>query len=192
MNLWFRLLWLAFAARRRPPVTVLEPCRTPFRVVPTDLDVLRHMNNGVYFSLMDLARVDLMHRAGVYPLLRERGWYPVIAAETIQIRRSLLLFQRFSIVTRLVTWDERSMLLEQTFERGGEAVARAYVRSRFLAKGGGSVAIADLLAVAGIPFEPAPTDVPEAALRWFRDSSTWAGAPAGRSLGEPASPSPVG
>ena len=39
-------------------MSVLGLCLTPFRCWFTDLDVLRHMNNGKYFSIMDLARVD--------------------------------------------------------------------------------------------------------------------------------------
>lgn len=64
MNLILRLLALPLLSRRRSKTSPLGPCRTPFRVWPTDLDILRHVNNGVYLSLMDLARVDLLSRAG--------------------------------------------------------------------------------------------------------------------------------
>lgn len=175
MNLFFRLLWLAIVGRRRSRVSILGPCRTPFRVLPTDLDVLRHMNNGVYFSLMDVARVDLMIRAGALRVMRSRGWYPVVVAETMQFRRSLLPFQRFEIVTRVVTWDDKSFLLEQWFERDGEMVARALLRSRFLSKRGGAVPTAELLAAVGVPFEPAPADVSEPTMRWYADNSVWLG-----------------
>src|SRR5215218_2972154 len=163
MNLLFRLLWLALVGGKRASVPMLGPCRTPFRVMPTDLDVLRHMNNGVYLSLMDLARVDLMRRAGLLRHLRANGWYPVVAAETIQFRRSLRPFDRFDIVTRVLTWDERSFLIEQCFERGGEVVARALVRAQFLRRGSGGVPPTELLAAAGLSAEPAPSDVPETA-----------------------------
>lgn len=174
MNLLLRLLWLAVAGGARGTVPVLGPCRTPFRVWPTDLDVLRHVNNGVYFSIMDVARVDLMRRAGLWRPLLARGWYPVAAAATIQFRRPLTLFQSFEIVTRVLAWDEKAFLLEQRFERGGEAVALAYVRARFLAKGGGRVAPADLLALAGLAPDAAPArPVPQAAARWNADFATW-------------------
>ena len=71
----------------------LGPCVTPFRVLPTDRDVLMHVNNGVYLSMMDVARVDLMYRAGLMGKLATRRWYPVVVAESIQFRRSLELFQ---------------------------------------------------------------------------------------------------
>jgi hypothetical protein len=65
VNLLLRTVWLVLTARFRSRCHVLGPVRTPFRVLPTDLDVLRHMNNGVYKSLLDLARTDLMGHAGL-------------------------------------------------------------------------------------------------------------------------------
>lgn len=149
MNLWLRLLWLLLAAPRRASVPPFGPCRTPFRVLPTDLDVLRHVNNGVYLSMMDLARVDLMIRAGLARKLRQHGWHPVVVAQTIRFRRSLTLFQSFTIETRVLGWDEKAFVLEQRFERGTELVANAVVRARFLARAGDRISPRDVLALAG-------------------------------------------
>jgi acyl-CoA thioesterase FadM len=139
-------------------------------VWPTDLDVLRHVNNGVYLSLMDLGRVDLLMRSGVLGKLSARGWYPVVAAETIQFRRSLTVFQPFVIETRVLGWDDRSIYLEQRFSRPGdtgETIALAAIRGRFLAKGGGTVSMTDLLALAGHN-EPSP-ELPGWVRRWDED-----------------------
>jgi acyl-CoA thioesterase FadM len=171
MNLFFRLLWLFVISPRRPPVPLFGPCRTPFRVLPTDLDVLRHVNNGVYLSLMDLARVDLMIRSGVAAKVRARGWFPVVVAETIQFRRSLTLFQPFAIETTVLGWDEKAFLVEQRFLRGDESIAAALVRARFLSRGGGNVGPADVLGLAGAStVSPA---LPDYAARWNADQVTW-------------------
>ena len=164
MNLFLRLLWLGLVARWRTPVPALGPCRTPFRVLLTDLDVLRHVNNGVYLSLMDVARVDLLMRAGIASPLRARSWYPVVVAETIQFRRSLTLLQRFEIETRVIAWDEKAFLIEQRFLRADEVIAHALVRARFLSRTGERVTPADVVALAGSPAPPpAP---PDWAARW--------------------------
>ena len=173
MNLYFRLLWQSLFGSRRSPVPVLGPCRTPFRVLPSDLDVLRHVNNGVYLSLMDVARVDLMQRAGLAGPLRRHGWYPVVVAESIQFRRSLGLFQRFEIETRVLGWDEKAFVVEQRFFRGEEAIAVALVRARFLARGGGAVAPADVVHLVG-PDIAQPVMSPDVA-RWNEDHATWRG-----------------
>ena len=117
VNHLIRLLRLLLRPRG-PIISPLLPCRTHFRVGPTDLDILGHVNNGKYFSLMDLARVDLIARAGLLPHLRRRGWVPVVVAETIQLRRSLSLFQAFVIHTRVLGWDDKAFVLDQHFERG--------------------------------------------------------------------------
>lgn len=139
MNLWFRMLMLWLRNRNAPPVEVWDTVTTPFRVAPTDLDVLLHMNNGKYLTIMDLGRLDLMQRAGLWGELNRRGWYPVVAGQTITYRRSLKLGQRFDLQTRVVGTDDRWIFLEQTFVVGDVVHARAVVRARFLKRTGGSV-----------------------------------------------------
>ncbi len=168
MNLFVRLAWLLLLGRRRAPCPPLGPCRTPFRVLPTDLDVLRHVNNGVYLSILDLARVDYMTRAGVLPGVRANGWYPVVVAETITFRRSLRLWQRFEVETVVLGWDEKTFYLHQRFLRAGEPVAEAVVRARFLARTGGSVSPPQVVAL--MDGAPEPTGVPDWVLRWARES----------------------
>lgn len=150
MNLFLRLLWLRLTGRFRPPAELLGPVRTRFRVLPTDLDVLRHVNNGVYLSFMDLGRMDLLQRAGLMGELNRRGWYPVVTAESIGFRRSLTLFQRFEIVTRVLGWDDRSFYLDQRVVRGDDFIARAMIVGRFLRREGGSVAPAEVAELVGV------------------------------------------
>jgi acyl-CoA thioesterase FadM len=156
VNLVFRLLWLLLVARFRRRCDVLGPVRTPFRVLPTDLDVQRHVNNGIYFSLLDLGRTDLLVRSGLAGRVRERCWYPVVTAESIRFRRSLSLFQRFHVETRVVGWDETTVYLDQRFLRGDEEVASALVAGRFLGPAG-SVPPTELMALVGMkPGSPPP------------------------------------
>ena len=162
MNLFLRLLWLRLFGRFRARTGLLGPVRTPFRVLPTDLDLLRHVNNGVYFSLLDVARTDLLMRAGIAGELRKRGWYPIVTAESIGFRRSLTLFQRFDVETRVLGWDDTSFYVHQRFIRGDDIVASALVVGRFLRRGGGSVHTSEVGALAGQPESP---PVPEWALR---------------------------
>jgi YbgC/YbaW family acyl-CoA thioester hydrolase len=173
MNLLLRLLWTLFASPRRAAVPALGPCRTPFRVWPTDLDVLRHVNNGVYLSIMDLARVDLMTRAGFAAKLRAKGWFPVVVAETIQFRRSLTLWQRFDIETRVLGWDDKAIVVQQQFIRGEEVLAHALVRARFLSKAGGAVAPRELMQFIGIDAQSPPLG--DYATRWNADQVEWKG-----------------
>lgn len=156
MNMIFRLLHILIFSRFRSRVEVMQECATPFRVWATDLDILRHMNNGVYLSLQDLARVDYMVRAGAAAKISANGWYPVVASETIRFRRSLQFLQKFEIRTRLISWDQKYLYLEHKFTSRGEVIALGMIRARFLSKSGGTVSPQDLLKVMELSMEAPP------------------------------------
>ncbi|OYZ13529.1 MAG: hypothetical protein B7Y39_17400 [Bdellovibrio sp. 28-41-41] len=164
MNLFIRLILVSILSRFRSKVSVLGPCMTPFRCSPSDLDVLRHMNNGTYLSIMDLARVDLMIRAGLWADLNKNGMYPVVVAESIRFRKSLKLFERFCIETTVLGWDEKAFILQQRFLRGADVIAEAIVRARFLRKAGGSVPPTEILSLGKIDITSPP--LPPAIAAW--------------------------
>jgi acyl-CoA thioesterase FadM len=165
MSLVLRLLWVVLRHRSRSRCDVFGPCATPFRVMPSDLDVLLHVNNGVYLSILDAARVDMMLRSGFAWLVRRAGYYPVVAAETIRFRRSLKAFERFDVHTRVLGWDDKAFLLEHRFMLGEVLAAEAFVRVRFLKKSGGSVDTAPVLELAGKSALPAP-ELPDWVAAW--------------------------
>ncbi|HKO52772.1 MAG TPA: thioesterase family protein [Polyangiaceae bacterium] len=149
MNLFLRLLLLLFFAPFRPRCDLLEPVRKRFIVWPPDLDVLFHVNNGVYLSMLDVARVDLLLRSGAAKQLRKSGLYPVVAAETIRFRRSLQLFQVFEVETTIIGWDDKAFLIQHRFLRREEPIAEAVVRARILKRSGGTVNSRELLDLLG-------------------------------------------
>ncbi len=137
-------------ARPRPALDgqhLLSPSTTHLRVHLADLDMYLHVNNGVYLQMMDIARTNLLADLGAFPALRERGWYPVVAASTMSYRRSLRLGERIEIVSRVVGWDPRVVYLEQVFRRGEDHVARGLVAGRFLGRGHARISPEDLVAV---------------------------------------------
>ena len=169
MNLFFRLLLLLLTYRFRPRCDVLGPARKRFIVWPPDLDVLLHVNNGVYLSMLDVARVDLMLRSNIARGVRSKGFYPVVAAETIRFRRSLQLFQSFEIETRVIGWDEKAVIIQHHFLRKDEVVAEAVIRSRFLKRTGGTASTAELLEAIG--HQGASPALPAWIDAWNRENS---------------------
>ena len=164
MSLLFRLLLLIFTSRRRSRLSVLDTCVTPFRVWLNDLDVLLHMNNGRYLTILDLARVDLMMRSGLWRQLNAQRWYPVVTLETIRFHRSLELGNRYNVRTRVIGWDEKHVFIEQGFVRDEVEIALAVVRARFLKRSGGIATSAELMQLAGV-MQPSP-ELPEWVARW--------------------------
>lgn len=153
--------------RAVPGRGILDPSVSSMRVHPGDLDFYLHVNNGVYLQMMDIARSNYIADVGGFPLLREKGWYPVVAASTMKYRRSLKLFDRFEITTRLLGWDERVAYLEQVFTRGGELCARGVVAGRFLERGSGNrVPAPDVVALLGA--DAASPELPDDVATWAR------------------------
>jgi YbgC/YbaW family acyl-CoA thioester hydrolase len=165
MNLYLRLFLLNLLVRFRPKVDLWEGSRTPFRVLPNDLDVFRHLTNSRYLAFCDLGRLDLLVRARYWHEVKRRGWFPVVTAQTITYRRSLTLWQRFEVRTKLVGFDDKHSYIEQTFlSRSGETMARAVVQVRFLKRSGGSVLAEELMDAAG--GSPAELELPLWVKEW--------------------------
>jgi acyl-CoA thioesterase FadM len=129
MNLWLRLLWLLASARWRgkllPPFAVSE---LPFRVWPHDLDTSLHMNNGRYWTLMDLGRTDLMLRMGLWRAVLRHGWTPIVNAGTIRFRRELRLGRPLMLQSRILCWSGDWAVIEHRIvsrRENGEAVTNA-------------------------------------------------------------------
>lgn len=169
--------YLRIRFSRRPRLRAHDVARMPMRVWPSDLDELRHMNNGVYLSTMDLPRYDLIERAGLTAAMKEAGIYPVVVAQTIAYRRSLRLWQRYDIESRILGYDEKAVYIEQRFVVDGEIYARGFVAGRFLRRRGGVVPIEEVGRIAGVDVRAHP--VPE----WLRE---WAAAIALPSTRAPA------
>ncbi|HEU4808501.1 MAG TPA: acyl-CoA thioesterase, partial [Homoserinimonas sp.] len=111
----FRTILIWIASHWGPRYEIHDVGRLTLRVLPTDLDVNRHVNNGVYFSLMDLGRFDLLHRSGAWAAMMKNGFYPVVASETITFRKSLEPWQRYVLESKIAGYDEKAVYLEQRF-----------------------------------------------------------------------------
>jgi len=166
--MFFRTLIHAILSRYGRRLGHYDVARTRFRVLPTDLDLLKHMNNGVYLSIADVARFDLLTRSGVWELFKAQGWYPVVVSETITFRRSLTLWQRFRVESRVLGFDERAVYVEQRFVSHGEIYSRAFIKARILRKTGGTVPITQLLDALGSV--PEQVGVPEWVQHWSADA----------------------
>jgi len=147
----------------REPADALEGSNVCFRVWLNDLDLNWHMNNSRYLALMDLGRYDLTKRVGLLAACRREGWFPVVGSVTIRFRASLKPYEKVRLHTRVMAWDASRFFLEQTFLRGEEIVATAWVRAVFLSKTG-KVPTATVMASIG-ETRPSPA-MPDALRSW--------------------------
>jgi acyl-CoA thioesterase FadM len=114
--------------RPLPPLGVLEEDRIRMRVLPNDIDLNLHLNNARYLSQMDYARTHLLARTRLLGHIVHSRWQPLVGAAWVTYRRSLPLFARFEIASRLVCWDERWFYVEQTFTGKNGLAAVGWVK----------------------------------------------------------------
>lgn len=152
--IWRTLLVILRARLRVRRGRTLDPTAVGgirLTTLPSDIDLLRHMNNGRYLSLFDLGRWDLLIRTGLFDAMDAQGWYAVVSSETVTFRKSLQLWQRFEVQSRFIGHDDKALFLEHRAVVKGEVYARAIVRARMLRRTGGTVSHEELFAAVGKP-----------------------------------------
>ncbi|WP_411731785.1 acyl-CoA thioesterase [Paeniglutamicibacter sp.] len=169
MHALLRLLILLSTARKRPKLSMFETSSVPMRALLTDIDMAGHINNGMYFSLFDLGRFDLMVRAGVWDEMKKNKWTPVVQSETITFRKSVVFNQKFTQETRILGMDEKSIYFEQRMVVDGEIYVQATIATRLLSKEG-PVANEKILATMGLG-PPEDLVLPEWVARWRADTA---------------------
>ena len=136
MNLYIRCFFVWVSSFFKEKLKTLETSVLRFVVLPTDLDVYGHMNNGRYLTMMDLGRIDLLLRSEIGQYALQQRWNPIIASSMMRYRRSLKVFQNYQLRTRIVAWDDKWFYLEQVFERKGHIIAIGFVKGLFVSTKG--------------------------------------------------------
>jgi acyl-CoA thioesterase FadM len=164
VNLIFRLIAVLIAAPFRSRLDLRDMSRVRLWVLPNDLDLNMHMNNGRYLTVLDLGRIDLLIRTGLAITFIKKRWRPLIGGSLIRYRFSLRPFETFVISTRVICWNEKWIYFEHRFEtrRGVAAIAltKGLVRDRI-----GAVNPDTILQAGGIQRQ-SPRN-PEAVSRWM-------------------------
>lgn len=135
-------------------MSLLGTGRIHLTVLPTDLDALGHMNNGRFLSIMDLGRVDLLVRSGFFSIARKRRWFPLVGRISIEYRKPLLPWRRYTVETRIIGWDDRWFYLQQVFSLKDQVAAIAGVKA-MIRSGHGAVSTTDALAAIDL-FQASP------------------------------------
>lgn len=136
MNLYFRLLWLLLRYRFQPRLAFTDALTRPMRVMPGDLDINGHVNNGRYLTLVDLAIVELFLRSGVLMKAWRQGWRPMIGGSMITYRRGLKPFAHYALRFRLQSWDERWNYFRFEFVHEGTIAAAGFAKGAMVGRKG--------------------------------------------------------
>ena len=124
MNLIFRMVYVFILSLFRERLSADKlVSQLSLRVMPNDLDINFHMNNGRYLTICDLNRVDLFLRSGLMKTMFKRGWIPLIAEHTMTYKKSLNMFEKFDVSLKVTGWDEKYFYMEHIFSNSERVVA---------------------------------------------------------------------
>ncbi len=159
MVLLFRFIKTLIVTRLSRRIGPLEEGRVSMRVWPNDLDLNMHANSGRYISFIDVGRVNLLVGMRIFRKVLRMGWRPLVGGSMTTYRRPLLPFERFTVRSRIVAWDEKWLYFEHIVENAkGEMAAKSTVRG-LLRGPKGNVPPGELLAVAGLDLASPPLPV---------------------------------
>lgn len=163
-----RFAWAMVTAPFRQKLEPFHDSVIRFRVLPNDIDINLHLNNGRYLSIMDLGRLDLIARNGMLRVVMKEKWLPLVGSASIRFLKSVDPFKTYELRTRVLCWDEKWFYIEHYVERRGEVLAVAWIQGLFRSRTG-NVRPRDMLAKAGLPVEsplmPPPVAAWQAAIR---------------------------
>jgi acyl-CoA thioesterase FadM len=163
MYVWLRFAHMAATTGRRGPYRPGDGSRLRFRCLPTDIDFNFHLNNARYLMLADLGRVDIFIRTGLFALMRERGWAPMLGGVQTVFVREVRLWQRFDVVSSIETWDGTQVIGRHSFvHENGEVAALVFTTAGIYdRKGRRFVPMDEVLGALGIEATPRATSEAE-------------------------------
>jgi acyl-CoA thioesterase FadM len=128
MNLYIRLLLTWLRARLKPAIGLGDTIELHLRVLPNDVDIIGHMNNGRYMTIIDLALIEYFTRCGAMKLMVRKGWRPMLGGSMISFRRGLKPFRRYTVRFTVSCWDERWSYMRFEFVRDGNVMAVGHAK----------------------------------------------------------------
>lgn len=115
-------------ARKAEPLPILGTHVSHHICMPWDIDLWMELNNGRTLTLMDLGRIPLAVRSGLGALLQEKKWGLTIAGNSFRYRRRVRMFDRVTIYSRCIGWDDKFLYLEHSMWRGDECTSHGLYR----------------------------------------------------------------
>ena len=148
---FLRLAWILASARWRPKIEPEDPSELRLTAWPWDCDIFAEVNNGRQLTLFDLGRFDHGARIGLLRLLRKRKWGLVVGGSSMQYRKRLRPFRRFTLRTEIVGRDEKWFYFVQTTYVGETPCSQGLLRTAVTAGSKGTVPTQEVAEAMGRP-----------------------------------------
>ncbi len=104
---FFCILFHFFSSRK-----ILIQDSISFKVMPWDLDLNFHVNNAKYLNYFNRARLVFLSKSGFLREIVSHKYQPVISEIRINYKKSLKLFNKFTVKTVFEKMNDRSLILK--------------------------------------------------------------------------------
>ena len=115
---------------------VLSPGVIHGIVLPSDIDHHLHMNNSKYLREMDFGRQKMYFGSGMAEAMIKLRASTRVAAISIRYRRSLQLWDRFTLSSKVLHWSDAFYLEQRFINKDGFTCAIAMVKMIAKSKSG--------------------------------------------------------
>lgn len=133
MSYRLRLLIRIFRWLVEPRLDPMKEYRADYWVWPTEVE-LSVMENARYGYLLVLERFRLIFGTGAWREFLRRGWTSVMGAQIYKVKRPLKRWQKFTIITKPITWDDKWVYFEQKIVSNEKLICTAVISVIVLAK----------------------------------------------------------
>jgi len=132
---FIRLLTTSTRAALTKSIEFDAVCETTFRCMPWDIDMFLEMNNGRILTLYDLGRFDLSIQTGLAKVLKKKRWGLVVAGGSVRYRRRVKMFDKVTMRTQAVGFDDRWIYVAQSMWVNGQPSSSILLRTGITAIG---------------------------------------------------------
>lgn len=135
---YFRASYHLYKAKSKPKFEhPFTESQIDMRVWPWDIDMFLELNNGRYLTIMDVGRFEVGIRVGLMKILKKHDWSLMVGAVNGRYRRRLRTFEKFTLHSKMMYFDERWFYFHQWFTgKNGQMKASFLVRTAVISKEG--------------------------------------------------------
>lgn len=135
---YIRLVREILRARRMPRFQTFDEEHVSHHIcLPWDIDMFGELNNGRALTLYDLGRIGMAYRSDLTQALRRERWGMTMAGSSVRYRKRVLMWDRVTVRTRTLGWDDKFVYIEQSmWKSDGDCANHALYRAAITDRNG--------------------------------------------------------
>ena len=159
MTLIIRIFFEYFRSKFSRKTNLNEEIISQFRVMPTDLDFNGHMTNNRYHTIMDYSALHLLGSHGILAIMFSKKWRPIVGCSLVSHRRSLQMFQEYSVRSKVIYCDALWTYISHIIEYDGKTIAAGNRKYALLGRGGQLINSKKIFSELGEDYQNRPSEI---------------------------------